>query len=296
VNNISTTNQAGDFTIVVVFDTQYSVTISNGTHSDQGSTTVSGSNITTTNPYKALKSTSITTTSTATTNTSTLKSYITGVTIDGTLVNISSADNTTTTHTINGITYTITRTKTTGFSTQIVTKVVITCSLTKSITISTHYNAQQSVSTSVTLVGGDGNTTSTPTGTITADWGSTTNTLTKTEQTGKTFIGWVVNGQIESQEDTFSTQVTSSTTTITELWAVMYNISLTLPTGIESIRVAHAMTGLIYNLSTNTSLMAGEWIVYIPDGYTLKVNGSTVAKTGGLYRVTISADSTIAIV
>ncbi|MFQ6773558.1 MAG: GLUG motif-containing protein [Clostridia bacterium] len=292
----STANVSKELPIVVVFDNQYSITISNGTHSDQGSTTVSGSNITTTNPYKALKSTSITTTSTATTNTSTLKSYITGVTIDGTLVNISSADNTTTTHTINGITYTIARTKTTGFSTQIVTKVVITCSLTKSITISTHYNAQQSVSTSVTLVGGDGNTTSTPTGTITADWGSTTNTLTKTEQTGKTFIGWVVNGQIESQEDTFSTQVTSSTTTITELWAVMYNISLTLPSGTESIRVAHAMTGLIYNLSTNTALMAGEWIVYIPDGYTLKVNGSTVAKTEGLYIVTISADSTIAIV
>ena len=287
----STANVSKELPIVVVFDNQYSITISNGTHSDQGSTTVSGSNITTTNPYKALKSTSITTTSTATTNTSTLKSYITGVTIDGTLVNISSADNTTTTHTINGITYTITRTKTTGFSTQIVTKITITHTLTKSITISTHYNAQQAVSTSVTLVGGDGTTTSTPTGTITADWGSTTNTLTKTEQTGKTFIGWVVNGQIESQEDTFSTQVTSSTTTITELWAVMYNISLTLPSGTESIKVAHAMTGLIYNLSADTALMAGEWIFYIPDGKTLQVNGIEVAN-----RVTISADSTIAIV
>ncbi|MFQ6773448.1 MAG: hypothetical protein ACLRFG_03150 [Clostridia bacterium] len=294
VNNISTTNQAGDFTIVVVFDTQYSITISNGTHSDQGSTSVTGSNITTTNPYKALKSTNITTTSTATTNTSTLKSYITGVTIDGTLVNISSADNTTTTHTINGITYTITRTKTTGFSTQIVTKITITHTLTKSITISTHYNAQQAVSTSVTLVGGDGTTTSTPTGTITADWGSTTNTLTKTEQTDKTFIGWVVNGQIESQEDTFSTQVTSSTTTITELWAVMYNISLTLPTGTESIQVTHMLTGLSYNITGATTLMAGDWIVKVPTGKTLKLNGTTVSPDSqGRYIVSITGNGTL---
>ena len=292
----STANVSKELPIVVVFDNQYSITISNGTHSDQGSTTVSGSNITTTNPYKALKSTSITTTSTATTNTSTLKSYITGVTIDGTLVNISSADNTTTTHTINGITYTITRTKTTGFSTQIVTKVVITCSLTKSITISTHYNAQQSVSTSVTLVGGDGTTTSTPTGTITADWGSTTNTLTKTEQTGKTFIGWVVNGQIESQEDTFSTQVTSSTTTITELWAVMYNISLTLPSGIESIQVTHMLTGLSYNITGATTLMAGDWIVKVPTGKTLKLNGTTVVPDSqGRYIVSITGNGTLAL-
>ncbi|MFQ6773526.1 MAG: GLUG motif-containing protein [Clostridia bacterium] len=297
IRDISTQLWSGDFAINVVFTTRYSLTISNGTNPSHGSVGATGTYVTdATSPYRAITGTSMTATINATTNTSALKAYISSVTIDGTTINISSADTTTTTHTIGGIKYTITRTKTTGFSSTIVTKVVITFTMTKNVSIVANYSAQQTISTSVTLVGGDGNTTSTPTGTITADWGSTTNTLTKTEQTGKTFIGWVVNGQIESQEDTFSTQVTSSTTTITELWAVMYNISLTLPSGIESIQVTHMLTGLSYNITGATTLMAGDWIVKVPTGKTLKLNGTTVSPDSqGRYIVSITGNGTISL-
>ncbi|MBO4936746.1 MAG: hypothetical protein J6C90_00285, partial [Clostridia bacterium] len=97
----------------------------------------------------------------------------------------------------------------------------------------------------------------------------------------------------------FSTQVTSSTTTITELWAVMYNISLTLPTGTESIQVTHMLTGLSYNITGATTLMAGNWLVKVPDGKSLTyidskgISTTVVPDSQGRYIVSIIGNGTL---